>query len=76
MARIHAAGGWVEFNRVNGNLALSRAFGDYTFKNNPEKSPEDQIVTGFAYFVLLICLQFVNAISNSHCIIQGSLDII
>lgn len=31
--RIVAAGGWVEFNRVNGNLALSRALG--TFRKFP-----------------------------------------
>jgi protein phosphatase 2C family protein 2/3 len=46
LARIHAAGGWVEFNRVNGYLALSRAFGDFVFKGNAEKSPREQIVTG------------------------------
>lgn len=44
--RIIAAGGWVEFNRVNGNLALSRALGDFIFKRNDEKPPEEQIVTG------------------------------
>ncbi|XP_013403639.1 probable protein phosphatase 2C T23F11.1 [Lingula anatina] len=43
--RIIAAGGWVEFNRVNGNLALSRALGDFVFKKNSEKSAEEQIVT-------------------------------
>lgn len=48
--RIIAAGGWVEFNRVNGNLALSRALGDFVFKKNDQKSPEEQIVTG-EYFV-------------------------
>ena len=44
--RIIAAGGWVEFNRVNGNLALSRALGDFVFKKNDQKPPEEQIVTG------------------------------
>lgn len=44
--RIIAAGGWVEFNRVNGNLALSRALGDFIFKRNDSKSAEEQIVTG------------------------------
>lgn len=29
-----------------GNLALSRAFGDFVFKKNERKSAEDQIVTG------------------------------
>ncbi|KAF7250172.1 hypothetical protein EG68_08756 [Paragonimus skrjabini miyazakii] len=43
--RILAAGGWVDANRVNGNLALSRAFGDFVFKRNPRQSPENQIVS-------------------------------
>lgn len=43
--RIIAAGGWVEFNRVNGNLALSRALGDFVFKKNDKKNAEEQIVT-------------------------------
>ena len=42
--RINAAGGWVEFNRVNGNLALSRALGDFVFKKNDKKPVEEQIV--------------------------------
>lgn len=46
MRRITAAGGWVEFNRVNGNLALSRALGDFVFKRNDKKKPEEQIVIG------------------------------
>ncbi|KAF8672122.1 PP2C protein [Rhizoctonia solani] len=44
-ARITAAGGYVEFNRVNGNLALSRAIGDFEFKQNYAIQPEQQIVT-------------------------------
>lgn len=43
--RIVAAGGWVEFNRVNGNLALSRALGDFVFKKNESKKADEQIVT-------------------------------
>lgn len=46
MDRIYNAGGWVEFNRVNGNLALSRALGDFLFKRNQTIGPEQQIVTG------------------------------
>ncbi|KAI9101901.1 phosphatase 2C-like domain-containing protein [Phlyctochytrium arcticum] len=43
--RIIAAGGFVEFGRVNGNLALSRAIGDFEFKQNNQLPAEDQIVT-------------------------------
>ncbi|KAG0182365.1 Protein phosphatase 2C 2 [Apophysomyces sp. BC1034] len=43
--RIIAAGGFVEFGRVNGNLALSRAIGDFEFKQNEHLPPEEQIVT-------------------------------
>lgn len=32
--RINNAGGYVEENRVNGNLNLSRALGDFTYKSN------------------------------------------
>lgn len=46
-ARIQAAGGFVDFGRVNGNLALSRAIGDFEFKKSAELSPEQQIVTAY-----------------------------
>ncbi|KAK0615845.1 phosphatase 2C-domain-containing protein [Bombardia bombarda] len=46
-ARIVAAGGFVDFGRVNGNLALSRAIGDFEFKKSAELAPEQQIVTAY-----------------------------
>jgi protein phosphatase 2C family protein 2/3 len=46
-ARIMAAGGFVDFGRVNGNLALSRAIGDFEFKKGADLAPEQQIVTAF-----------------------------
>uniref|UniRef100_A0A2M4ANN3 protein-serine/threonine phosphatase n=1 Tax=Anopheles triannulatus TaxID=58253 RepID=A0A2M4ANN3_9DIPT len=47
MERIRNAGGYVEYNRVNGYLALSRALGDFGLKRNQEKKPEEQMVTAF-----------------------------
>lgn len=44
-ARIFAAGGFIEFGRVNGNLALARALGDFDYKKNNNLSPEAQIIT-------------------------------
>lgn len=46
-ARICAAGGFVDIGRVNGNLALSRAIGDFDFKKSTDLPPEEQIVTAF-----------------------------
>ncbi|KAJ3009920.1 Protein phosphatase 2C 2 [Thoreauomyces humboldtii] len=43
--RITAAGGFVEFGRVNGNLALSRAIGDFEFKKSSNLPAEQQVVT-------------------------------
>jgi len=44
-SRIVAGGGFVEFGRVNGNLALSRALGDFEFKQSPNLPAEQQVVT-------------------------------
>ncbi|KAI8801255.1 phosphatase 2C-like domain-containing protein [Cladochytrium replicatum] len=43
--RIVEAGGFVEYGRVNGNLALSRAIGDLGFKQNTSLPAEQQAVT-------------------------------
>ncbi|KAI3410168.1 tRNA methyltransferase ppm2 [Globodera pallida] len=77
--RIFAAGGWVEFNRVNGNLALSRAFGDFSFKKNESKSAREQIVTACPEveiqaitpeheFVLLACDGIWDVMTNQDAI--------
>lgn len=39
--RIVGAGGFVEDSRVNGMLALSRALGDFEYKNNAQFKPKD-----------------------------------
>ncbi|KAF8133793.1 PP2C-domain-containing protein [Boletus edulis] len=44
-ARIVGAGGYIEFGRVNGNLALSRALGDFEFKKNYSLIPQKQAIT-------------------------------
>nr|XP_036675275.1 protein phosphatase 1B [Drosophila suzukii] len=43
--RIQNAGGSVMIKRVNGTLAVSRALGDYDFKNDSSRSPVDQLVS-------------------------------
>ncbi|KAG5719384.1 Phosphatase 2C like protein [Termitomyces sp. T112] len=43
--RIYAAGGYVYDDRVNGRLSLSRAFGDFWYKQNSDLGPEKQIIT-------------------------------
>jgi serine/threonine protein phosphatase PrpC len=45
MARIKKAGGFVSSdNRVNGKLAVSRAFGDYVHKQRTDLRPDEQMV--------------------------------
>jgi len=77
--RINDGGGYVEFNRVNGNLALSRALGDFVFKRNNAKPPEDQIVTAFPdietrditedyEFIVLACDGIWDVMSNEEVI--------
>lgn len=71
-ARIEAAGGFVEYKRVNGNLALSRALGDFMFKRNDHKSAQEQIVTGkyevilFHNKVSLILIIVINIVMDYH----------
>lgn len=77
--RIREAGGWIEFNRVNGNLALSRALGDFSFKRNPSKPPAEQMVTASPdieektltegwEFILLACDGIWDVLTNEEAI--------
>ncbi|KAI9155967.1 Protein phosphatase 2C 2 [Blastocladiella emersonii ATCC 22665] len=77
--RIEEAGGFVEFGRVNGNLALSRALGDFEFKqsgNDPEHFivtacpdiEEHAIDTDNDEFLVLACDGIWDCISNDDCV--------
>jgi serine/threonine protein phosphatase PrpC len=45
LERVNAAGGFVQWGRVDGDLAVSRALGDFGFKNRPDLPPEQQKVS-------------------------------
>ncbi|KAG8227023.1 hypothetical protein J437_LFUL006643 [Ladona fulva] len=87
MRRIQAAGGWVECNRVNGNLALSRALGDFMFKKSEKKKPEEQIVTAYPdvevrtltqdwEFVLLACDGIWDVMSNEASMLSFLMEVV
>jgi len=72
----------VDFGRVNGNLALSRAIGDFEFKKSGDLPPEAQIVTAFPdvsvhaisdddEFLVIACDGLVHAPSD----VKGATDI-
>ena len=77
-SRIYKAGGWVEFNRVNGNLALSRAIGDFNFKSNQRLKPEEQIITGMSLSLSLslsrTCMHLYTSLLNfPHALLYSTL---
>lgn len=74
-SRIVAAGGDVSMRRVNGELAVSRALGDYTYKKAGHVEPKDQMVTAFPdihivkrdgqeQFLMLACDGIWDVLSN------------
>lgn len=79
-SRIMAAGGFVEMDRVNGNLALSRALGDFEFKSNDTLTAEEQVVTcvpdivehSINYdkdeFIVLACDGIWDCLTSQECV--------
>lgn len=76
--RIDRAGGHVKFNRVNGDLAVSRALGDFAYKQRDDLPAEAQAVTALPElkseprsaddeFVLLACDGVWDVLSSQEC---------
>jgi len=77
-ARIMAASHFVMMNRVDACLALSRAFGDFIYKDK-DLPPEQQAVSAFPdvtvrdrdendLFIVIACDGIWDCLSNSECI--------
>eukprot|EP00834_Sanchytrium_tribonematis_P000604 NODE_11_length_54881_cov_1.430718.p17 type:complete len:395 gc:universal NODE_11_length_54881_cov_1.430718:31658-32842(+) len=80
LKRIYEKGGFVEFGRVNGNLALSRAFGDFEYKQayHQGKGALECIVTCMPdishvelttedEFIVIACDGIWDCLSNQEC---------
>ncbi|RNE96653.1 protein phosphatase 2C-like [Trypanosoma conorhini] len=77
-ARIEKAGGTVQCQRINGTIALSRAIGDFDFKDNPKIIWEEQMVTALPEvnkdrltsedaFIVIACDGVWDVLSNEEC---------
>eukprot|EP00049_Salpingoeca_infusionum_P017286 m.352395 g.352395 ORF g.352395 m.352395 type:complete len:335 (+) comp16512_c0_seq1:175-1179(+) len=78
--RIKSAGGFVEMSRVCGNLAVSRALGDFEYKDRPDLPAKDQKITCAAdmtvlerqpatdTFVILACDGIWDVISSEQAV--------
>mmetsp|Transcript_11677 Transcript_11677/g.26703 ORF Transcript_11677/g.26703 Transcript_11677/m.26703 type:complete len:720 (+) Transcript_11677:24-2183(+) len=77
--RIQEAGGTTFAGRVNGRLAVSRALGDFQFKQNKDLPPEKQMVSAFPEvkqrelselddFLVLACDGVWDVMSNQECV--------
>ncbi|EDR27492.1 protein phosphatase 2C, putative [Entamoeba dispar SAW760] len=79
LSRITQAGGFVLNERVNGNLNLTRSIGDLMFKNQPQLSFKNQIVTCFPdisiqlydkspQLLILACDGVWDVLTNEECV--------
>mmetsp|Transcript_5203 Transcript_5203/g.18201 ORF Transcript_5203/g.18201 Transcript_5203/m.18201 type:complete len:316 (+) Transcript_5203:955-1902(+) len=77
--RILRAGGFVNDGRVNGSLALSRALGDFEFKQSATLQPKDQVISCFPdirqetigaedEFMVLACDGIWDVMKSQECI--------
>lgn len=77
-ARIVRAGGFVSMSRVNGTLALSRAFGDHVYKLNPNFPAKEQQVIAYPDithevlksndFLVICCDGIFEALTNNEVV--------
>ena len=78
LKRIIKSGHSVEDSRVDGNLALSRALGDYQYKDASQLGPEDQAVTACPdvterarspddEFIIVACDGIWDCLGNEDC---------
>ena len=79
-SRIDRAGGYVSMRRVDGDLAVSRALGDFQYKDRTDLPPEEQKVTAkpdlMVYprdkendeFVIVACDGIWDVVSNDECV--------
>lgn len=80
-ARIEAAGGFVEENRVNGSLNLSRSLGDFEYKSSANLPYTEQMVTCDPeimqvarqtndQFIVLACDGIWDCMTSEECVTQ------
>ena len=77
--RIEDANGFVEDNRVNGILNLSRSIGDFEYKSNPKLPDEKQMITASPDireikrspdldFLVIACDGIWDCLTNQQCV--------
>jgi len=78
-ARVKRAGGTVYLGRVNGQLALTRSMGDFSYKSNPLAPADEQIITAKPdvkvekltpkdQFLILGCDGIWDVLSSQECV--------
>jgi len=79
VARVEAAGGFIEMSRVCGNLAVSRSLGDYQYKDRNDIPPQNQKICSASDmttipraadddFLLLCCDGIWDVMSNQQAV--------